>query len=349
MSSAVIESNFNSRFFRRKKSFLTLEKIAEITGAILPAKVDLEQRIFDIKTLKEATSADISFFHSAQYGDDFLASKAGFCFGANASIAKAPTGMKILAHKNPYFAHAKIIAEFYEAILPDFAGDAQIHPLAEIGKNCHISPKSYIGKNVILGEGSHVAAGAVIMDGCVIGKNCKINPNSTISFARIGDNCEIYNGAQIGQDGFGFVHEAGKNHKILQIGIVEIGNEVEIGANSCVDRGAIGNTVIHDGVKIDNLCQIAHNVEIGSGTVIAGGSGIAGSTKIGRFVQIGGGCNIGGHIKIGDGVKIAGMSGVMRDIEPAQIMAGIPVLPIKKWHRINAMLLKMMEGKNPQK
>ncbi|MBM3579848.1 MAG: UDP-3-O-(3-hydroxymyristoyl)glucosamine N-acyltransferase, partial [Alphaproteobacteria bacterium] len=144
--------------------------------------------------------------------------------------------------------------------------------------------------------------------------------------------------------GFGFAHDSGVNHKIIQIGIVEIGSDVEVGANSCVDRGAIGNTVIGDGVKIDNLVQIAHNVAIGRGTVIAGCAGIAGSTSVGNFVQIGGGASISGHISIGDGAKVAGMSVVIRDVLPMQIVAGIPSVPIKQWHRINALLIKQTKA-----
>jgi UDP-3-O-[3-hydroxymyristoyl] glucosamine N-acyltransferase len=131
------------------------------------------------------------------------------------------------------------------------------------------------------------------------------------------------------------------NHKIIQLGIVEIGNDVEIGANSCIDRGAIENTVIGDGVKLDNLVHIAHNVTIGKGTVMAACSAVAGSTKVGKFVQIGGNSGVSGHLEIGDGVKIAGMSGIIRNIEPMQAVAGMPAIPIKKWHRINIMLAKM--------
>ena len=172
-----------------------------------------------------------------------------------------------------------------------------------------------------------------------------INANAVISFAKIGANSIIFNGAKIGQDGFGFAHDAGVNHKITQIGIVEIGNSVEIGANSCIDRGAIENTVIGDGVKIDNLCQIAHNVVIGKGSVIAGCTALAGSSRIGNFVQIGGNSSISGHISIGDGAKVAGMTGVMRDVKPMEVVAGIPSMPIRDWHRMNVSLMKIGSGK----
>ena len=138
------------------------------------------------------------------------------------------------------------------------------------------------------------------------------------------------------------------NHKIIQLGIVEIGNNVEIGANSCVDRGALENTVIGDGTKIDNLVQIGHNVKIGKGTVIAGCSAIAGSAIIGNYVQIGGKSSIAGHLTINDGAKVAGMSGVARDVGAMQVVAGIPAVPIRNWHKINAKLSKLITIKERQ-
>ena len=336
----------NLRFFDKKFDSLTIERILDITNAKPHKECDLNSKIFDIKTLESATQNDISFLNSGQYVEKFSNSNAGFCFIDEKNIPKIPVTMIGLISKNPYFSYAQIVNEFYQQKKPDFLSKNLIHSSVKIGKNVEIAPNVFIGKNVEIGDNSIIGPNCSILDGVVIGANCIINSNVVITCAIIGNNCEIFNGAKIGQDGFGFVHNLGKNHKIIQIGIVEIGNNVEIGANSCVDRGALENTIIQDEVKIDNLCQIAHNVEIGYGTVIAGSTAIAGSCKIGKYVQIGGNCSIGGHLKIGDGVKIAGMSGVMRDIAPMAIMAGIPVLPIKKWHRINALLNKMVSKNN---
>ena len=336
----------NLRFFNKKFDYLTIERIIEITGAKPHKECNLTTKIFDIKTLESSTQNDISFLNSGQYVDKFSNSNAGFCFIDEKNIAKIPASMIGLIVKNPYFSYAQIVSEFYQQKKCDFTSKNLIHPSAKIGKNVEIASNVFVGKDVEIGDNSIIAPNCSILDGVIIGSNCIINSNVVISCAIIGNNCQIFNGAKIGQDGFGFVHNAGKNHKIIQIGIVEIGNNVEIGANSCVDRGALENTIINDEVKIDNLCQIAHNVEIGYGTVIAGSTAVAGSCKIGKYVQIGGNCSIGGHLKVGDGAKIAGMSGVMRDIEPMAIMAGIPVLPIKKWHRINALLQKMTSKNN---
>lgn len=332
-----------SRFFNKKFEFLTLAQALEITGAKLVDHADLNQKIFDVATLDKADSSQISFVNSGQYLEKFLSTKAGFCLLEEKYASKAPQGLTALIHKNPYFAYAKIAAAFYEPKMPKFVEGSLIHETAEIGEGTVIAPNAYVGSDVKIGRNCYIGPSASIMDGCVIGDHCLINAGAVISFAIIGNHTSIFNGAKIGQDGFGFAHDQGVNHKIIQIGIVEIGNGVEIGANSCVDRGAIENTVIGDGTKIDNLVQIGHNVVIGKGTVMAGCSAIAGSTRVGNFVQIGGGSNISGHITIHDGAKIAGMSGVMRDVEPMQAIAGIPALPIRQWHKINSMLIKKLD------
>ena len=333
------------RFFDKKSEFFTLAQVLEITGATMSLDADLTKKIFNVATIDKADSSQISFINSGQYLDKFSTSKAGFCLMEEKYVARAPQGMTALIHKNPYFAYSKIAGAFYSENIVEFEAGQLIHPTAKIGENTKIAPNAFIGKNVEIGKNCYIGPSASIMNGCMIGDNTIINGGAVISFSSIGKNCIIYNGAKIGQDGFGFAHDAGVNHKIIQIGIVEIGNFVEIGANTCVDRGAIENTVIGDGTKIDNLVQIGHNVVIGKGTVIAGCTAIAGSTKVGNFVQIGGGSNISGHITLMDGAKVAGMSGVMRDVEPMQIVAGIPALPIKKWHKITAILTKMTESK----
>jgi len=332
--------NFRNRFFHKKAEFLTLAQVLEITGATLVSEIDLHKKVFDVATLDKANSTELSFVNSAQYLEHLLSSKVGFCFLEEKHASKAPQGCVMLIHKNPYFAYAQIAQSFYEEKKPEFEGKNLVHSKAIIGEGTVIAPNAYVGNNVVIGKNCFIATSASVLDGCIIGDNVIINANATVSFAKIGNDCVIYSGVRIGQDGFGFAHNAGVNHKIIQLGIVEIGNAVEIGANTCVDRGAIDNTVIGDGTKIDNLCQIAHNVVIGKGTVIAGCAALAGSSKIGNFVQIGGGSNISGHITINDGAKIAGMSGVMRDIPAMQTVAGIPAVPIRQWHKANAKLIK---------
>ncbi len=205
---------------------------------------------------------------------------------------------------------------------------------------------AFVGKNVKIGDNCVIGPGACIRDNSIIGNNCQINANAVVSFAVIGDGCIIHNGAKIGQDGFGFAHNNGVNHKVLQIGGVEIGYDVEIGANTCIDRGAINNTKIGNGTKIDNMVQIAHNVEIGQGCFVAGCAAIAGSTKIGNYVQIGGNAGITGHITIGDQAQVSGMSGVTKSIDKGSIVGGYPAKPIREFLRIDVMLSKMIGKKS---
>lgn len=341
-----------SRFFNKKHEFLTIAQIAEITGAKLSQGSDPTKKIFDVATLEGADESKISFLNSGQYFEKFLQSQAGACFAEESYVAKAGEALKsktILIHSNPYFAYSQIAAHFYEEKKEEFIAGKLIHPSAKIGSGTVIAPNVYIGANVVVGKNCFIAPSASIMAGCVIGDDCIIHAGVVISFAAIGSNCIIFHGVKIGQDGFGFAHDKGVNHKIIQLGTVQIGNKVEIGANSCVDRGAIDNTVIGDDVKIDNLVQVAHNVIIGYGTVIAGGAALAGTAKVGRFVQIGGNSSISGHLTVGDGAKVAGMSGVIRDVAPREVVAGIPAMPIRKWHKISALLAKMTEPKTDSK
>lgn len=339
--------NHRRSFFKKKSEFLTLQQALDITGAKLVQNYDLSLKIDDVATLEKAAKNQISFLSAAQYFNKFKETAAGFCLIDEANASKAAgldTKVILLVHKNPYFAYSQIANAFYEAEPCDFDSAYSIHPTAQIGEGTKIAPLAYIGKNVKIGKNCFVAPSACILDNCIIGDNTIINACAVISYAIIGNNCIIYNGAKIGQDGFGFAHNAGVNYKIIQLGIVEIGNDVEIGANSCVDRGAIENTKIGDGTKIDNLVQIGHNVIIGKGVVIAGCAAVAGSTKIGNYTQIGGNSSVGGHITVGDGVKIAGMSGVMRDVESGAAIGGIPSLPIRDWHRLNTKMLAFLKG-----
>jgi UDP-3-O-[3-hydroxymyristoyl] glucosamine N-acyltransferase len=340
----------NENFFSKTREFFTISEVLEITNSKLidESNVDLNKKIYNIATIEKAGENDISFFHSAAYFKKFQVSQAGFCFVEKKYVQKAPSTMIAIVNPNPYFAYGKFIAAFFtDKVTPEqnlISENASISKSAIIGEGTIIKAGAVIGDNVKIGKNSFIGANSVIGDNCKIGNNSTINAVVAISHSIIGNNVIIHNGAKIGQDGFGFAHDSGKMQKILQLGIVEIEDEAEIGAGTCIDRGAITNTIIGKQVKIDNMVQIAHNVTIGEGTVIAGCAAIAGSTKIGKFVQIGGASNIAGHIEIGDGSKIAAASGVMRTVEPMQSVGGAPALPIKDWHRMNVKMMRMAKG-----
>lgn len=335
---------YRNRFFQKNFLHFTLDQVIALTGCSCQKVLDGKTIITDLNTLKNASNTELAFLSSEKYLDTISNTQAGFCLVSEKYLTKLPQNTIALVHNNPYYAYSLLVSALYK-IIPNNFDSQHIHHTAKIGCNTIIAPTAYVGKNVEIGENCFIGPNASILDGTIIGNNTIINANATVSFAIIGNNCQIYSGAKIGQDGFGFVHQNGLNHKIMQIGIVEIGNNVEIGANTCIDRGAIENTIIYNDVKIDNLCQIAHNVIINQSTVMAGCAAIAGSTTVGKFVQIGGGANIAGHLTIGDFAKIAGMTGVIRDVETGVVVAGIPSLPIKKWHRINTLLQKIIDKK----
>ncbi len=330
--------NNRLKFFTKNHEYLTLKQIIDLCQASVVEGLDLGAKIYDISTLKLATGQDISFLSADKYFSKLKDTKTGFCLLTQDHLNKVDKDLDIIfiVVKDPYYAYCQIVREFYSEKSLDRNQNSNIHPLAKIGEGSVIYPGAFIGQDVEIGKNCIIGPNSVITNGCFIGDGVEIGPLSVISFANIGNDCLIHNGVKIGQDGFGFCHREGKNHKIIQIGIVEIGNNVEIGANSCIDRGAIENTIIEDDVKIDNLVQVAHNVKIGRSSVVAGCAALAGSCEIGKYVQIGGNASISGHIKINDGAKVAGMSGVMNDIKEFSTVAGIPAIPIRDWHRVNA-------------
>lgn len=332
----------NSKFFKKKQEFLSLEQILKLTESKLEdgKENNLQDKIYQVSTLDQANKGEISFINSVSYLPILQESKASYCFINQKYLSKKPKNIIGLICEDPYFAYSILISNLYQE---DVSYQKESGKNAKIGKNVTIMPNVYIGQNVTIGDNVIIDANSYIGDNVTIGNNCTIKSLCNISFAEIGDNCFINTGVKIGQDGFGYVHNKGNNHKILQLGIVKIGNFVDIGANSCVDRGAIGNTIINDQSKLDNLVQIAHNVEIGIGTVIAGCSAIAGSSKIGKFVQIGGHVSVSGHLKVGDGAKVAGKSGVTKDVAPMQAVAGIPSVPIKDWHRASIKIQQLIK------
>lgn len=336
----------DSRFFTVAGPF-SLARLAEISGAELAADVDPALEIKDVASLDQAGSNDISFLDNRKYLPLFVASTAGAAIVHPELAERAPAGMALLLSTDPYRAYAKVAQAFYPrtTFQPWVAPTAYVDPLAVVGGGCRIEYGAVIGPHAEIGERCHIGANAVIGEGVVLGDDCIIGANTTVQFALVGRNVNIYPGARIGQDGFGFAMGPQGHLKVPQLGRVVIGDNVEIGANTTIDRGAGPDTVIGAGSMIDNLVQIGHNVQLGRGCVIVAQVGISGSTKLGDFVAAGGQAGLAGHLTIGPGARIAAQAGVAKDIPAGQTVGGTPAVPQMDWLRQSAALNKLIRRK----
>lgn len=332
----------DQRFFQVVGTF-TAGELAELTGSELADAAQADTVLRDVAPLDLAGPDDISFLENRKYVSAFEGTKAGACIVKAEFLDKAPDGTLCLISKNPYMAYAQVAAAFYPDAEPDEfrAPTAFIDETAEIGAECRIMHGAYIGPKVKIGARCRVMPNAVIMDAVEIGEDCVIGPNSTLSHCLLGDRVRIYPGAQIGQRGFGFAIDETGFKTVPQLGRVVIGNDVEVGANTTIDRGAGPDTEIGDGTRIDNLVQLGHNVKVGRNCVLVSQTGISGSTKLGDFVMTGGQSGLTGHIEIGSGAKIGAQSGVMRDVPAGEEYIGSPAIPARQFMRQVATLSRM--------
>lgn len=324
------------RFFRRAGPH-TLAEIAKRSGADLAPGSDSTKTISDVGVLDSAGPTEICYFSDRNYLPAFTASSAGACITTRDFAAHAPAQCAILIAKNPRAAFAEVAHAFY----PDDSAPAEGEP--RIAPDAKIAAGAVIGAGSVIGAGAVVGANAVVGPGVVIGAGSRIGPNVTLSHCLIGERVILHPGVQIGQDGFGFVSTPAGPRKIPQLGRVIVGNDVEIGANTTVDRGTAEDTVIGAGTKIDNLVQIAHNVTIGENCIIVAQAGIAGSCRIGAGVVIGGQVAVSDHLTIGDGAQIAGKSGLMRDVGPGETVMGYPAKPMRQFLREIASLSRLAQ------
>jgi UDP-3-O-[3-hydroxymyristoyl] glucosamine N-acyltransferase len=302
---------------------------------------DADTQVRQIGTLEKATAGQIAFLANAKYRNQLVGSKASAVILSRADADA--TALPRIVCDNPYSYFAKLSA--YLNPLP--ACIPGIHPSAVIGRNTHISAQAHIGPQVTVADGATIGAGTVVMAGCSIGEgatlgeNTRLYPRVTVyQECVIGSHVIVHSGAVIGADGFGIAWEAGRWLKIPQIGRVIIGDHVEIGANTTIDRGALDDTVIEEGVKMDNQIQVAHNVRIGAHTAIAGCVGIAGSATIGKYCRIGGSAGILGHLQIADHVEVASFTLIGKSITESGSYAGIyPFSKNDEW-RNNAVHLR---------
>lgn len=330
------------RFFTVSGPF-TVAALAKIAGAALAATADGDKEIVDIAPLSDAGGHDIGFIDNKRYLPAFEGTRAGACIVAPALADRAPAATSLLLSETPYLAFARVARGFYPApvVEPAISPGAMVDQTATIAEGCRIDAGAVIGPGCEIGAGTHICPNAAIGDAVVIGEDCVIGAGATVNFSLIGDRVSIFPGARIGQDGFGFASSPEGHLRIPQVGRVIIHDDVEVGANTTIDRGSTADTVIGAGCMIDNLVQIAHNVELGRGCVIVAQVGLSGSTKLGDFVVFGGQAAAAGHLTIGDGAQFAARSGVTRNLEGGQTYGGAPAVPIQQWRRQMAAIARL--------
>ncbi len=320
----------------------TAKQIADFIGGKVEG--DINATVNTFAKIEEGTKGAISFLSNPKYIHYIYDTQSSIVLINNDVELERPVSTTLIRVENAYECVAKLL-QLYDAARPKKQGIdslAFISPKATIGENVYIGAFAYIGDNAVIGNGTMVYPHATIGDNVKIGEKCKIYPNVVIyEGCKLGNEVTIHSGSVIGADGFGFAPNTEGYAKIPQIGIVTIEDNVEIGANTCIDRSTMGSTIIRKGVKLDNLIQVAHNVEIGENTVMSAQVGIAGSTKIGSWCMFGGQVGLAGHITVGDKTFLGAQSGVPGNIKGDQTLIGTPPMEPKAYFKSQAIFRKL--------
>ena len=326
---------------------MTLAELGAIAEADIRGKAPHGQTFADVKPLRDAGPRHVSFLDNPLYILDFSKSTAGACLVHPDLVEKAPEGMVLLVTLTPYRAYARVAQAFYPVTpaIGEISTHAIVDPSTVLAEGVHIEAGAVIGARVEIGANSHISQKAVVADGCKIGAACQVGPGVSLSHCIIGDHVIVHAGVTIGEDGFGFATGSESHLKVPQLGRVIIENNVEIGANACIDRGSGPDTIIGASSKIDNLVHISHNVQIGRSCLIAAQTGISGSTRFGNLVMAGGQSGFAGHLVIGDSVKVAGQAGVIGNIEPGVTVGGMPARPLREFFKEIAFIKRLMKKK----
>ena len=320
------------------------KQIAEfIQGTVVG---DENATVHTFAKIEEGIPGSISFLSNPKYLHYIYDTKASIVLVNKDFTPEQEVKTTLIKVDNAYESLAKLLT-LYEMSKPKKTGIdslAYIAPTAKIGKEVYIAPFAYIGEGAVIGDNTAIYPHATIGENAQIGNNCILYPNVTVYHdCRIGNQCILHAGSVIGADGFGFAPSPEGYEKIPQIGIVIIEDNVEVGANTCIDRSTMGATIVHKGVKLDNLIQIAHNVEVGSHTVMSSQVGIAGSTKIGEWCMFGGQVGVAGHIKVSNRVSVAAQSGIAKATKENQAIMGSPAIDAKQFFKCSAVFKNLPE------
>lgn len=332
---------------------MTLAAVAQLAGAELAAGQGAgavgERLVRGLSTLDAAGPDDLVFCDTFLYAERMATTAAGACITTDRFAAKARPDLPLLIVSRPAAAFLRVSRHMFPGALrplPIFgdqgvAPGAQVHPHARLEDGVTVDPGAVIGPGAEIGAGTVICAGAVVGPNVRIGRNSAVGPGASVIHALVGNNVVLHGGVRIGTDGFGYQPSPQGHLKVPQIGRVVIQDDVEIGANTTIDRGALSDTVIGEGTRIDNLVQIAHNVVIGRHCIIVSQTGISGSTSLGDFVMLGGQVGVVGHVHIGTGAQIAASSNVKGDVPPGVRWGGSPARPVREWFREVTALKKL--------
>lgn len=324
--------------------FTALQIATHISGTI---EGDETTSVNGFSKIEEGKEGDISFLANPKYEDHLYATKASIVVVSNVLELRQTVKPTLIRVSDPYASFAKLMRYYQNLLSTNLVGIEQpsfVHPSAQIGKNVYIAAFTYVGENVVIGDNVKLYPHTFLGNGVTVGDNTTIFAGVKIyHLCSIGNHVLIHAGTVIGSDGFGFAPQSdGIYKKVPQLGNVTVEDYVEIGANVCIDRATMGSTTIKMGTKLDNLVQIAHNVEVGQNTVVAAQAGISGSTKIGNHVTIGGQAGIVGHIQIADGAKINGQSGISKSIrEKDTTVTGSPAFEFSSAMRSQAIFRRL--------
>jgi UDP-3-O-[3-hydroxymyristoyl] glucosamine N-acyltransferase len=340
-------------FFRGEKQF-TVDEIAELTGAEMRRNATPDRRVTSVAALDRAGPTDLAFLDNLKFARQASDSAAGACLTTDRLADYVPSSVALLVAKEPFHAFVTVAHALYSAALrssPLFesagiAAGAVVHPRARLEPGVTVDPGAVIGPGAEVGAGTVVGANAVIGRDVRIGRDCSIGASVVIVHALIGDRVILHPGCLIGQDGFGYVMSPEGHRKIPQIGRVIIQDDVEIGANTSIDRGGLRDTVIGEGTKIDNQVHVGHNVVIGRHCIVVAQVGISGSVVLEDYVVLGGQVGVAAHVRIGEGAKVGARSGISTSIPAGESWVGYPAMRSRDYWRAWAALRQMAKARS---